>query len=216
MHMLCITPPPVAGSTMRTFITRTLLVYDFGLPLSVGEAECAVVRATCLFGAVLCWSGRVVFPAILAWELEKSAVVWSESLEGLLNADRFPRVCLVSSVIRAVLSILLEAWKSMELLFHGALYHMCILWEQYIFTYYTRLREGKSVVSVDLILLKARNAVSDKLVDASIPVTISASPLFKYLLLKSIMDELKRGISSAVTIREDAALWLYQRAINAV
>lgn len=126
-----------------------------------------------MFGAVLCWSGRVVFPAILAWELEKSAVVWSESLEGLLNADRLPRFCLVSSVIRAVLSILLEAWKSMELLFHGALYHMCILWEQYIFTYYTRLREGKSVVSVDLILLKARNAVSDKLVDASILVTIS-------------------------------------------
>ena len=86
-------------------------VYNFGLPLSVGEAECAVVRAACLFGAVLCWSGRVVFPAILAWELEKSAVVWSESLEGLLNADRLPRFCLVSSVIRAALSILLvEGW----------------------------------------------------------------------------------------------------------
>ena len=54
---------------------------------------------------------RVVFPAILAWEWEKSAVVWSEALEELLNADRLPRFCLVSSVIRAALSILLvEGW----------------------------------------------------------------------------------------------------------
>ena len=40
-------------------------VYNFGLPLSVGEAECAVVRAACLFGAVQCWSASC-FPSYLS------------------------------------------------------------------------------------------------------------------------------------------------------